>query len=233
MAPACAISKSEENRSPSVSKDFGFPLVIAEDVAWARMRKDRAEEARRNWIKAGKDPLLFIIHPDDIVITEGVGWKIRGPVNEEELKDVLRRRKERDICVGQAMLEDRLATKEEWSQAGDDLKKQPGSLAWFLVHMIDSTLPLRFRLTTIDTIKFDRTYNRMTKRDMLKHMYKLWRSIGKPIPRGRRLPALHDTMPMINAIAGTAALAFKRDQAGNPMEVHEIAREMETRMNVD
>ncbi len=132
---------------------------IAEEIAWGRERQERAFRELNHWTAVGRDPKMFFLHPDDIVITEGVGCDIIGPIDQEDFTEVLKRREERDALFVQATLEERLASKQEWIEAGENTQKKPGAMAWFMMHMIDSTLPVRFRLTALDLIRFDRIYN--------------------------------------------------------------------------
>jgi hypothetical protein len=203
---------------------------IAEDVARGRARRERALEELKHWTAAGKDPIMFVLHPDDIVITEGVGWDIKGPIDQEDLAEVLKRRDERNAFYVQAMLEERLATSQEWLQAGEEVKDQPGSTCLFMMHLIDDTLPKRFRLSAYDLFLFDRNCNRMTKRELLKHTVAVWRKLGKRMPRGSRFPALSGTLPIMHAICGTASVMRKHEEAGKPMTLEEITQEMEARM---
>lgn len=203
---------------------------IAEDVARGRARRERALEELELWTAGGKDPIMFVLHPDDIVITKGIGWDIIGPIDQEDLANVLKRRDERNALYVQAKLDERLAIRQEWLQAGEEIKDQPGSLPLFMTHLIDSTLPKRFRLSASDLFLFDRTCNRMTKRELLKHSVAVWRKLGRRVPRGSRLPALNEKLPMIHAIYETAGAMLTRQQAGEPMNLDEITHELEVRM---
>jgi hypothetical protein len=203
---------------------------IAEDVARGRARRERALEELKHWTAAGKDPIMFVLHPDDIVITEGVGWDIKGPVDQDDLAEVLKRRDERDAFYVQARLEERLATSQEWLKAGEEIKDQLGSTCLFMMHLIDGTLPKRFCLSAHDLFVFDRTCNRKTKRELLKHTVAVWRKLGKRMPRGSRFPALNGMLPIMHPICGAAGVMLSREEASKPMTLEEITREMEAQM---
>ncbi len=143
----------------------------------------------KTWLAAGNDPNLCTPHPDDFKVEKGVGWSIDGPVDQPDLVHVLKQCHERDLFYGQAKLEERLADKTSAEWQTQDPTKRPGAVALVTFHMIDRGLPERFKATFADILALESNFARMTKRELLKHMYEAWRSAGHRVPRGKQLPA--------------------------------------------
>jgi hypothetical protein len=56
-----------------------------------------------------KDAKLCVPHPDDIIVTDGVGWQLKGPFDESDLAIILKRCHERDLLLARGKLEERLS----------------------------------------------------------------------------------------------------------------------------
>ena len=61
---------------------------------------------------SGEDLKTFILHPDDVVVTEGVGYKLKGPRTGEQYDVILKCCSARDMMYRQAVLEERLGPVE-------------------------------------------------------------------------------------------------------------------------
>jgi hypothetical protein len=196
---------------------------IAADIARGYKIEAFYKQKLEKWTKDGKDPILFIPHPDDIVVTEGVGCKIKGPADEKELKATLEQRDLRDLFIAQAYLEQRLATRKECAVAESDARLQPDASAWVIAFFLDGYLPKRFQLDRLAELKADRKYRRMTKRELLTHLFKAWRKIGKPVPRGTRLPPFDRIEKFLNGFAKLWTEMRTRVRTSQPMAESEIA----------
>ena len=62
---------------------------VANEVAKGKRYKANAGALLEKARAEGRDPKLVIPHPDDIVVTEGKGWDINGPMDEEGLERML------------------------------------------------------------------------------------------------------------------------------------------------
>jgi hypothetical protein len=212
--------------------------IIERDVATGHRIKAGTTLLLQQAKAAGKDPKFSVPHPDDVLVTEGVGWEIKGPADQQELAALLKRCDDRDLFMAQGYLEERLATPEEWRNAGDVIELQPGTNARVMANLIDLTLPERFRLTIDDHMKIDRKYLTMTKRELLKYMSEAWRSAGhfsfdqagnfgrKQVPRGARLPSLAYIKHILGTFKATVTLINHRQSSGRPMGLSEIADEL-------
>ncbi len=167
--------------------------------------------------KAGKDPKFVFPQTDDIIVTEGVGWNIVGPVDQNELDLVLANCQRRDHMLMQAVLEERLATKAEQHAGDTSIEQRPGATPWFMSHFMNDRTLLRFKMNTTDTIMLRRKYERMSKRELLKHACNAWRQQGDPKPRCWRMPALVDQMPRFKGLFGVIHDVFDCAKTGNPM----------------
>jgi hypothetical protein len=81
---------------------------IAEEVAHGHELKRKAEHHLKLRTEQGLDTIFMSFHPDDIIVTEGVGYEIKGPVLPEEMEAVRSCCAFRDLMYKQAVLEERL-----------------------------------------------------------------------------------------------------------------------------
>jgi hypothetical protein len=171
--------------------------IIERDVATGHRVKAGALALLAKTKAAGKDPKLCAPHPDDLTVTENIGWEIKGPADQQELAALLKRRDNRDLFIAQAYLEERLATTEEWRNAGDNTELRPDTSARVMADLIDITLPKRFQLTINDHMEIDRKYLSMTKCELLKYMSEAWRTqaisplINRGVSDANKFPVAH------------------------------------------
>jgi hypothetical protein len=95
-----------------------------------------------------------------------------------------------------------------------------------VANLLDMTLPQRFQLTFEDHIAIEWKFNRMTKREFLKHMREAWRKAGNPVRRGTRLPNLAFIKHAAIAIKQSLSLMENRQSSGRPMRERDIAAEL-------
>ncbi|MCC0025212.1 MAG: hypothetical protein H6874_13470 [Hyphomicrobiaceae bacterium] len=131
----------------------------------------------------GGDKNEVLPHPDDIEIVDGVGYLIVGPATNEELTILRRSCALRDQLLLQSVLEDRLNA----SDGGRD-----GTSALVLAQFFNRSLPPRFKQTQGQLARTISRFECMTKRVLLKEAHQGWKVLGRPHPRGYRLPALFE-----------------------------------------
>jgi hypothetical protein len=122
------VERAEKEEAEEISRK----IAEAEDYI-ARCRAE-IEAARQ----AGSPEPEFVPHPDDISIVLGKPPTCRGPITREELEDVKRLCKFRDICLMQSAVDRRLP--ESGTISGEILT----------AYSINSELPQRFRLEDLD-----------------------------------------------------------------------------------
>jgi hypothetical protein len=146
----------------------------------ASRRKAIAEAERK-----GEPPPAFLPHPDDVVIDYDKGVRLIGPIDEEEAAKLEQTLELRDLLVMQDALEQRMANPPE----SDDPLDRPGTAMVFAI-ALNNCAPARLRVSDTDLIFRVMDYNMMSKRELLKAVYRAWRKVGVPRRRGWTLPPL-------------------------------------------
>lgn len=184
--------------------------AAARQVEIGRQIKASLQRRLDRLVEDGADPDLVVPHPDDIVITEGKGYEICGPIDEQELDSVRKIQKLMGALLHQYALEQRMPC-DEFS-CDDDVDEATGSFpgASSMVEALlwNTRLPERFR--TKEAKLFDEgerlaTYH--TKRELLKMTYAKWREAGHPKPRGYMSPSLETTIRIYEAVPEAIELA--------------------------
>lgn len=173
----------------------------------ARNYKAVTREQIRQALAAGVPPPKFLPHPDDIVLDSEVGYRIVGPVDEQELAQFEETGRLRDLLLMQDVLDARLMAEPE-SQAPLD---RHGS-AFLLMLALDATLPLRWRLSNVDIIMKQNRFFAMSKRNLLKTVYQAWQAEGKNVRRGHTFPPMRRARDVL-AFGSDLAAAVKRGDA--------------------
>jgi hypothetical protein len=148
------VERAEKEEAEEISRDIA---EVEDYIARCRAEIEAA-------LKAGVSEPEFAPHPDDISIVPGKRPTCRGPTTQEELEEVKRLCKFRDICLMQSALDRRLYKSDTLS--GESLT----------AYSINSGLPKRFRLEDLD---------RAIIPYLVKHPYKLrarirdaWQELG-------------------------------------------------------
>ena len=130
--------------------------------------------------KNGEPPPTIRPHPDDVIIDYEKGVRIIGPIDEEEEAKLAETIKLRDLHFMQHVLEERLCY---------DLDG-PDRLGTALVFAIvwNNGVPPRLRLAEIEIDMRMWRLRGIPKRQLLKTLYRAWREIGAPRPRGWTYP---------------------------------------------
>lgn len=175
-------------------------MAVRSQIEWARAYKAKVAEAIEAAHAAGKRSPAVLPHPDDIVIDESVGYRIIGPVDEEEQAKLEETLRLRDVLLVQSVLDERLKPRAE-------VDRPAGSLLFAL--MLNEAVPLRYRLT--DTQMIDRVWRqeRLSKRELLKQLYGEWKRLGINMPRGFIFPSLERVQAMLGF--GLDVLAALKD----------------------
>jgi hypothetical protein len=250
---------------------------IAEEVATGYKLKGKLKELQNILTPSGENLKTFILHPDDVIVTEGVGYEIKGPRTQEQYDVILKCCAARDMMYRQAVLEERLGPVEtvEPQQAAasnaidaktnatgpnqparksdtdispethnqtdpDDLEarwaaieyeeqqnwaelcRQPYASAMYAAMYFDHLVPKRFRLTFEEVEKLKNPLRRMTTRNLLKEMHRLWRADGNPRPRGWRMPPFHVVETCVKKIYALVNDMDAANKTDTPMTEREI-----------
>ncbi len=144
--------------------------------------REAIAEAERN----GELPPALLPHPDDVVIDRANGVRFIGPLTQEDLRDLEEACRLRDVLLMQDALDRRQRPDPESGGSLDG----PGTALLFAV-TIDRSVPDRYKLGDgVFTLKMTR-YQGIPKRQLLKDVYRAWRSLGMHLPRGKVFPPLH------------------------------------------
>lgn len=122
------VERAEKEEAEEISRDIA---EVEDYIARCRAEIEAA-------LEAGVSEPEFAPHPDDISIVHGKRPTCRGPTTREELEDVKRLCKFRDICLMQSAVDRRL------------YKSDTLSGEFLIAYSIDSGLPKRFRLEDLD-----------------------------------------------------------------------------------
>jgi len=162
---------------------------IESDIEFGRQLKVYQRKQLNRAIARGDNPDTVLPHPDDIEVSFGVGFRVNGPINRDELESIQRICAHRDLMLMQAVLEDRLGS-EEHDMADGDAAGTYGSTPLVMAHFMNHGLPDRFHLSDVQMIIQMQQHERVTKRELLKATHRAWRAIGRPKPRGARMAVL-------------------------------------------
>lgn len=177
-------------------------MAVRSEVEWARAYKAKVAEAIEAAHAAGKPSPAVLPHPDDIIIDESVGYRIVGPVDEEEQAKLEETLRLRDVLLMQSVLDERFG---KLAEAAAD--RPTGSL--LLAMALNETVPQRFRLTDMQMIDRVWRQERLSKRELLKQIYGEWRRLGINLPRGFVFPSLERVQAMLGF--GLDVLAALKD----------------------
>jgi hypothetical protein len=140
----------------------------------AQKRKEIAEAER-----SGEAPPNVLPHPDDIVIDHERGVRFIGPLNEEGATRFEETCRLRDILLMQQALDER----EAGHPTRVDSNYEPGA-ALLLATILNESLPPRMRLSDQRLIIKLMDHETLTKRELLKRLYREWRALGYNFRRG-------------------------------------------------
>lgn len=161
--------------------------------AYVERARARIAEAKAQ----GEAEPQILPHPDDVVIEFGKHVRFSGPINEEQLKQVLHTQRMRDHLILQDVLDERMWTKP----LPADAKDGPGGAALFSL-LLDGTLPSRMRLSDTDRMLRRWRAERLSKRALLKAVFRGWRELGlRNIRRGKLFPKMQKAAEIVGLIS--------------------------------
>ncbi|MGH6826170.1 DUF5681 domain-containing protein [Methyloceanibacter sp.] len=143
--------------------------------------REAIAEAKRK----DEPPPALLPHPDDVVIDPVNGVRFVGPIVDEEVPQIEQTRHMRDMLLMQDAL--------DWRQKGDldsdDRFNKPGT-ALLLATILNQSVPDRLKLSDDEITAKMLRYAHIPKRQLLKDVYRGWRSLGARPPRGKVFPPL-------------------------------------------
>jgi hypothetical protein len=137
--------------------------------------RDEIAEAERN----GDPPPNPLPHPDDVIIDHERGVRFVGPIDEEGATRFEETCRLRDILLMQQALDER----EAGHPTRVDSNYEPGA-ALLLATILNESLPPRMRLSDQRLIIKLMDHETLTKRELLKRLYREWRALGYNFRRG-------------------------------------------------
>lgn len=188
---------------------------------WWKRRQQKQFDALK---AAGESTDSVLPHPDDIETSFDQGYRVTGPLDEEELKQMRSFASMRDAALIQMALEDRLGP-----EAGDrpGLRNARGASAGALVEFYNSILPRRFQLSRNEILMRTMRFDAKSKRELLKLSHQAWRTAGRHLPRGFRFPTADRFLPLLARMHAFTRDEMRRCDNGFPSSLEEIAGELQ------
>jgi hypothetical protein len=146
-------------------------------------------------------------HPDDIFIEPGLPVRIDGPLHTEDVSRLDEFCRLRSTLLLQDELDRRLSSLR--LNALDQNREGAGG-ALLLAVLINNALPRRWQITNVAMMQEQMRYQTTAKRDLLKTLYRRWRTLGFNVSRGRRFPARSVVVKYVRFITGLWDAARKR-----------------------
>jgi len=160
--------------------------IAEENEIWRyycdRTRKEIADAKAKG--ETLPDPLP---HPDDIVLDLDKGVRFIGPLVQEQVDDIEDACRTRDLLILQDQLDHRLTKTDDVQDPLDG----PGAA---LLHAcaLNGWVPPRWRLSEGAMCSAMMRARNLTKRQLLKTVYRGWQSLGRPVPRGETFGSVRD-----------------------------------------
>lgn len=207
-------------------------MEVDEDIKFARRYKKQQEELLATALREGRSIEDVLPHPDDIVITEGEGYRIQGPSCREELAFIKRSCAYRDILLLQVALEDRiLPLKEQTSEVGAE-EQDPGQSALILAQFFNMGLPERYRQSQTDMGCCLQRYGRLDKRELLKQARQAWRWLGYDRPRGWTMRPWREMRGEFEVLLNEAQSLVPLFKTTKPVSEHQIEAQVRRLYNL-
>ncbi|GAB1581067.1 hypothetical protein [Phyllobacterium phragmitis] len=192
---------------------------IDSDVEFARRYRKHQQDQLKEAVKAGRDPETILPHPDDIEVIEGQGYRIVGPSDADELRTVKSNRAYRDVLLLQVVLEERLAGTSENSSA----ERLPSTTPLVLAQVLNTMLPVRYRLSDFKILLVLDRHGRMSKRELLKETRQAWQRIRVSPPRGWMMPPWSKIQAKLDVLLPACVNVYAQVKAGKLTSEHQIA----------
>jgi hypothetical protein len=145
--------------------------IIAQDVAWWTDMAQKLRDLHELYRAQGKPPPDILPHPDDIVIDPAKGVRFIGPTTREELARMEDTLAHRDMLIIQHAWEVKHGRGEGQARATSPL---------LIAMVLERAVPQRHRLDTVALVmRLDR-WERTSKRELRKTLFRGWKALGKP-----------------------------------------------------
>ena len=211
------VDEAQERRRLSIAEEHELWRCIKAN------QQDRIDAAQAK----GEPTELILPHPDDIMIEDDKPVWFAGPVNEDEYARHLANRDFVELMFMQSELDEREFQKrlsedpiavaqdssaEAISRHWDALTHPDGTklrpedhadyhaTALFMAYSLNGLLPKRLQFSEHQVLDRLSKLGRMRQRDLLRALYRGWKSQGMPLKRGSISPPLHVMMPFMGCL---------------------------------
>lgn len=187
--------------------------------SWRAYKKQFSEELNK---QRAKDPAFDedsqSPHPDDVNISDDNTVTFTGPLDSQELEQCNEVVELRDILILQAELDgwdnkpqDNQFMSDDPIRLADQIGQQTNG-AYLLAHLLDRALPQRKRLTDIEWIFAMQAAAQLTKRELLRELYRRWNALKRnksihnllgrkgTIRRGMRFPNMSSVIRLYSDV---------------------------------
>lgn len=203
---------------------------IDDKVAFGHKYKAYQRHLLETALKHGADIDSALPHPDDIVVEEGIGYKVIGPIDDIELQAVRKDCDTRDAAILQAALEERLGPAGDGDQEGSPEESWNAS-PLLMVSIFNDNLPMRFQKSDIQIAMELMRYHAVSKRELLKRAHRKWTSLGRPKPRGWRMPPIQTVVAALERMMPVMMTVYPEVESGRLTSVPAIAARLQTVLN--
>lgn len=157
-------------------------------------------------------------HPDDITINDNNTVTFSGPMDIEQLEQCNEIIELRDVLILQAELDgwdyepqDKQFMSDDTIGFADHIGQHTNG-AYLLAHLLDQALPQRKRLTEMEWIFAMQAADRLTKRELLRELYRRWNALNRnksihllqgrkgTIQRGMRFPGMSSVIRLYSDV---------------------------------
>ena len=158
----------------------------------------------------GTPPPRHLPHPDDILIRPGRDVLIIGPLTEADLAAT-----EQTCALRGALI---LQDVSDQRDAQADRDQRPGSALLYAL-LLNDHLPQRFRIGDDTILMRQARHHALPRRDLIRTLYRQWRTLGFAMPRGTVLPPISEAKALLALLSDL--LHGYRDGS---LSLHDLAR---------
>ncbi len=133
----------------------------------------------------------------------------------------------RDAAILQAALEERLGPAGGNCQNGSPDERWNAS-PLLMVSVFNDSLPKRFQKSDIHIALELMRYHAVSKRELLKLAHRKWTSLGRPKPRGWRMPPIQTVVATLERTLPVMMTVYHEVESGRLTSVPAIAVRLQT-----